>query len=130
MEAMNAGTVALLVCLCGGLGSLLRYAADVLIRTRWMRVFPLSTFLINVTACLSAGIVAGLAVRSTIPQPLHLMLAVGLLGGFSTLSTAVNEVVSLFRQLKLSHAMWYWLAQLIAPLAVCAGGMLLTLATA
>ena len=56
-----------------------------------------------------------------------MMFVVGFLGGFSTFSTALNEVVSLIRQRRFTLALGYGIATVAVPLicvaAVSAFGM-------
>ena len=77
----------ILVCLCGGVGASCRYLLDVTIKTYWQRAFPLSTFTINLIAgFLTAG------TRGTLDEPWR-YAGHRFLGGFSTFSTAINEMV-------------------------------------
>jgi len=70
------------------LGAVCRYALDRLV-TRG--AFPLGILLVNLLGSLLAGVVAGLA-----PGPLAVrLLAVGLLGGFTTASTLAVDVLRL-----------------------------------
>lgn len=114
--------VSLAVCLCGGLGASLRYVCDTWIKAYWKRAFPLSTFAINVTAGFAAGAVAALYASATVPDPWHLLLATGLLGGFSTFSTAINEMTTLARQRHWTTACGYLTAAIITPVAAVACG--------
>ncbi|MDN6854698.1 MAG: hypothetical protein L0L66_08230 [Bifidobacterium crudilactis] len=57
---MNDIALTLAVCACGGVGSVFRYLVDGVIKSRWMTVFPVATFSINITAGLATGIVAAL----------------------------------------------------------------------
>lgn len=106
----------ILVCLCGGVGASCRYLLDVTIKTYWQRAFPLSTFTINLIAGFLAGLVAALALGGTLDEPWRLVLATGFLGGFSTFSTAINEMVTLFRKTPLPHR-----SGLSGAVAGCAG---------
>ena len=54
------------VCACGGVGAAARYICDSYIKALWRKMFPLSTFAINVVAGLLAGLVAGLFAANTI----------------------------------------------------------------
>ncbi|MCI2147964.1 fluoride efflux transporter FluC [Bifidobacterium crudilactis] len=119
---MNDIALTLAVCACGGIGSVFRYLVDGVIKSRWMTVFPVATFSINITAGLATGIVAALYASQTVSSPAHLLLATGLLGGFSTFSTAINEMVSLSRQKKIAAASFYAFATMIAPVATVALG--------
>ncbi|GAA6122635.1 CrcB family protein [Bifidobacterium psychraerophilum] len=122
---MNPVILTLSICICGGIGSVLRYLADGVIRTRWMSVFPIATFSINITAGLATGVVAAMYAAQTLSAPVHLLLATGLLGGFSTFSTAINEMVSLSRQKKIAAASGYAAATMVVPVVAVALGYLL-----
>ena len=105
----------LLICLCGGLGAGLRYLLDTLVKARWQVDLPLSTMIINLLAGLAAGLVAALAAFHGLPAWGRLLLATGLLGGFSTFSTAVNEVLALTRQRRHLAALGYLAASMLLP---------------
>ncbi|MCH4160458.1 MAG: CrcB family protein [Bifidobacterium sp.] len=119
---MNSLILTLGICACGGLGSVFRYLADGVIRSRWMTIFPIATFCINITAGFATGVVAALFVEQSISAPTHLLLATGLLGGFSTFSTAINEMVSLSRQKKITAACYYAAVTMIVPVVAVAMG--------
>ena len=106
----------ILVCLCGGVGASCRYLLDATIKTYWQRAFPLSTFTINLIAGFLTGLVAALALGGTLDEPWRLVLATGFLGGFSTFSTAINEMVTLFRKHRYPHR-----SGLSGAVAGCAG---------
>jgi len=108
-------TFTLLICLCGGLGAGLRYLLDTLVKARWQVDLPLSTMIINLLAGLAAGLVAALAAFHGLPNWGRLLLATGLLGGFSTFSTAVNEVLALTRQRRHLAALGYLAASMLLP---------------
>lgn len=90
----------LLVALGGGLGSMARYqlGAWALHHTvDWK--FPLGTFLVNVSGCFVAGMLAGLAERYDLFAPeARIFLFTGLLGGFTTFSAFSLETVFLLRR--------------------------------
>ena len=115
----------LLICLCGGLGAGLRYLLDTLVKARWQVDLPLSTMIINLLAGLAAGLVAALAAFHGLPAWGRLLLATGLLGGFSTFSTAVNEVLALTRQRRHLAALGYLAASMLLPPLLTALGFLL-----
>ena len=118
-------TFTLLICLCGGLGAGLRYLLDTLVKARWQVDLPLSTMIINLLAGLAAGLVAALAAFHGLPNWGRLLLATGLLGGFSTFSTAVNEVLALTRQRRHLAALGYLAASIFLPPLLTALGFLL-----
>lgn len=117
--------IAVLVCLCGGLGASARYIVDSYIKAVWHRAFPMSTFVINVAAGLLAGAVAGLYARPGMSDQTHLLLATGLLGGFSTFSTMMNESVNALRAGRIAVFAGYMAASVIAPVAAVALGYLI-----
>ena len=114
-----------LICLCGGLGAGLRYLLDTLVKARWQVDLPLSTMIINLLAGLAAGLVAAQAACHGLPAWGRLLLATGLLGGFSTFSTAVNEVLALTRQRRHLAALGYLAASMLLPPLLTALGFLL-----
>ena len=115
----------LLICLCGGLGAGLRYLLDTLVKARWQVDLPLSTMIINLLAGLAAGLVAALAAFHGLPAWGRLLLATGLLGGFSTFSTAVNEVLALTRQRRHLAALGCLAASIFLPPLLTVLGFLL-----
>ena len=115
----------LLICVCGGIGASLRYLIDSVIKVRWRGPLPLSTLVINLSAGFFAGLVAALFSQSLMGPQIHLLLATGLLGGFSTFSTAINEVVVMLRVRARPMAIRYFLACLILPIATGVLGYLL-----
>ncbi len=61
--------------------------------------FPLGTFLVNITGCLGAGILAGLVEkRGLFSADARLFLFVGILGGFTTFSAFGLETFNLLRR--------------------------------
>lgn len=115
----------MLICLCGGLGAALRYLIDMVIKSRWSGSLPLSTLVINLSAGFFAGLVAVLFAHSLLDPQTHALLATGLLGGFSTFSTAINEVVTMRRTRANQMALAYFLVCLALPLLAAALGYLL-----
>jgi CrcB protein len=85
----------LAVSLAGGLGAALRLVVDGVVRSRLRTTLPVGTLLINVVGSLLLGLVTGLAVASWLPVGWQLVLGGGLLGGFTTFSTASYETVRL-----------------------------------
>ena len=53
------------------------------------------------------------------------MLATGFLGGFSTFSTAINEMVTLFKARHYPTAVGYLAASVVTPALATAAGLLL-----
>ena len=58
----------LLVCMCGGLGAVARFVLNTSIQRWWNRLFPLSTFIINVVATFCAGLAAATFAHQVVPE--------------------------------------------------------------
>lgn len=111
---------ALLVALGGGAGSIARFALDTWVTRRARRrasapakaPFPWGITLVNVSGSFLLGLLVGLlgavpdslVVSSAAAHPAWLGLGVGLLGGFTTLSTASLDTVRLARAGRLGAA--------------------------
>lgn len=93
---MTAVTFVLIV-LAGGLGSALRLVVDTAVTARWSRGVPLGTVVVNVSGSFLIGLVAGVAASSLVSIEVVAVLATGLLGGYTTFSTASVEVARLVR---------------------------------
>ena len=85
----------LAMCLAGGVGASARLVLDGLIRSRVRATYPVATVIINVTGSLLLGLLAGLAAGQLLPPSVHLIAGTGLLGGYTTFSTASFETVRL-----------------------------------
>ena len=85
----------LAVSLAGGLGAVLRLFLDGVVRARVKTTLPLGTLLINVLGSLLLGVITGLTLALWLPEAWHLVLGGGLMGGFTTFSTASVETVRL-----------------------------------
>ena len=115
-------TTFLLVCLCGGLGAMTRFVVNTSVQRWWNRAFPMSTFVINVIATFCAGVAAAAYACGTADHNAYLLFVTGFLGGFSTFSTAINEMVSLARSERFVTAALYFAATVIVPLLCVAAG--------
>lgn len=111
----------LAISLCGGLGAAGRYSLDTAIKTALTRRFsnqedtapaeyylPLGIVVVNLSGCFLAGLVVGwsgpggvLAWNVMLGGGAHLplkdLLAIGFLGGYTTFSTAMWDVVNVLR---------------------------------
>lgn len=92
--ALMAGRVAL-VAVGGAIGAVARYLLGLWIATRVGPDFPWGTFAINVSGAFLIGVVLGLATAGVISPELRLLLAVGVLGGYTTFSTFSYETLEL-----------------------------------
>ncbi|POH63345.1 fluoride efflux transporter CrcB [Cryobacterium zongtaii] len=83
------------VALAGGFGATLRLVLDGVVKSRVRTTLPVGTLLINVVGSLLLGLITGLTLALWVPEAWHLVLGGGLLGGFTTFSTASYETVRL-----------------------------------
>lgn len=90
----------LLVGTGGFLGSVSRYyLSGLVIHASGAPRFPLATLAVNVTGCLSIGILAGLAEHAHLLSPsARLFLLTGFLGGYTTFSAFAYETYFLGRE--------------------------------
>lgn len=111
-----------LLCFFGGIGAMARYVLDVSIQRSWNRSFPLSTLMINGIASLCAGIAMMSYYAQSVDSQTVMLFLTGFLGGFSTFSTAINEVLSLIRKKRFAMALGYGVATVAVPLVCVALG--------
>lgn len=119
----------MLACAFGGLGAIARFLVDGVVTRAQARavarsvrdeatgvVIPLGTIVINVTASLSLGLVTGLVAATVVGHDVALVLGTGMLGGYSTFSTASVETFRLVQRGALWHALAHALGMLGASL--------------
>jgi fluoride exporter len=113
----------LLVALGGALGAATRYGVSLALPAR-ESVWPLATFLINVSGSLLIGLLAGwLATRDAGGEPWRLLLGVGVLGGFTTFSAYSLETLRMIERGDIVGASTYAIGSVIAGLAAVAIGL-------
>ena len=93
------------IALFGALGALARYGVDVLVERHTESVFPLSTFVINITGCFLAGVFVGVLVdRFHEPNWITIGAVTGFLGAYTTFSTFAYETHGLVQSGRLGVA--------------------------
>ena len=114
------------VALGGALGASARYGLDRLIERSSSAVFPVSTFVINISGCFLIGVVsAALVDRHHLPAWVRVGLVVGVIGGYTTFSTFAQEALDLGELHHVATAAAYVVASVAVGLvAVYAGGRL------
>ncbi|MCC6347132.1 MAG: fluoride efflux transporter CrcB [Nitrospirales bacterium] len=82
----------------GFLGAIVRYALGAWIGQRWGRMFPMGTFLINVSGSFFIGLLMTLFTEKFMVNPQwRLFLVVGFLGAYTTFSTFEFETGAMVR---------------------------------
>ncbi len=126
----------LLVFVGGGLGSVLRYSAGLMVAKmtpvnteianeppHWLSMYPIATLLVNVIGCALIGIVWGLlGDPEDGNETMRVALIVGLLGGFTTFSSFGWETLDLINNGRFGTAMGYVLLSVAAGLIAAWGG--------
>lgn len=108
---------ALYVFLGGGLGAVLRYASIVFVGRYFPAPFPFATLGVNVIGSFIMGMLMAWVLREAADrEALRLLLAVGVLGGFTTFSAFSWDVLVMWQR-----------ADIIAALLYIAGSLLLSL---
>jgi CrcB protein len=110
----------ILTALAGGLGASLRLVIDGAVRSFAGTRLPWGTLLINVLGSASLGLLMGSGVRAQTA----LVLGTGLLGGFTTFSTASFESAALVLDKRWTGAALYGVGTLVLSVAAAAVGYL------
>jgi CrcB protein len=122
---MNA---VILVGIGGALGSIARYGSGVLVGRIWPTTFPLATMLVNIAGSLAMGLFIGWLARTTPAwqADARLFVAIGVLGGFTTLSSFSLDTVSLIERGEWGQALLYVLLSVVISIAALFAGLLIT----
>ena len=113
----------LMVCVFGGLGAVTRFIVNISVRRWWTnRLFPLATFMVNCLAAFCAGIAAAGYANGEVDYDTRTLFVVGFLGGFSTFSTMINEMMALLRGKQLGMAGLYCLLSMVVPVLCMVAG--------
>ena len=115
------------VALAGGAGAALRLFLDGVVRARVRTALPVGTLLINVLGSLLLGLITGLALAAWLPEAWHLVLGGGLMGGFTTFSTASVETVRLAQDRRSLSALVNGLGMLVLAVSCAFLGLWLGL---
>lgn len=111
----------LAVAVGGALGAAARFILDGLINTRRRTALPLGTLTINITGSLLLGIVTGAAIP--LGALVVAVVGTGVLGGYTTFSTASFETVRLAREGRTGLAALNGLGMLVVSVAAAAAGI-------
>jgi CrcB protein len=106
-------------------GSGLRYVTDNMLPGRLRARFPWGTATVNLIGSLILGIIVGLS-TTVLPEPWVTILGTGLIGGYTTFSTASLETVRLLHDRRYRSAALNGLGILIACIALAFAGFAAT----
>lgn len=112
-----------LVALAGGVGAAARFVVDGLVRDRTRTDYPLGTMVVNVTGSLLLGVLTGLGLAHLASDQVVLVVGTGLLGGYTTFSTASLETVRLLQAGRHAASLVASLGMLAATVAAAAAGL-------
>jgi len=116
----------LLVMIGGAVGAGLRYEVGRLSLRLMGPGFPWGTLAVNLIGCLLMGVLAGLFVRDVANEPAHLLLGVGVLGGFTTFSAFALDGYVMLQRGDIVTALLYVAASVVGTLILLAAGYWLT----
>lgn len=89
----------LLIAIGGALGSVGRYLVTSVVLRAFGTLFPAGTFVVNAIGCFVFGAIVGAAQeRVTLAPEVRVLLLAGVLGGFTTFSSYMNESILLVRE--------------------------------
>jgi CrcB protein len=115
-----------LVFIGGGLGSMLRHAANQLSAVLFGINFPYGTLLVNIAGSLAIGLIAGwFALRGEGGQMLRSFLITGILGGFTTFSAFSLDAVLLWERGQPASAALYVVGSVMASIIAVFVGLAL-----
>lgn len=118
---MGVSWLTLAIAVAGGLGAALRHLVDTGVPARVRARFPWGIMAVN----LSGSFVLGLVTGAALEEPVMSVCAVGLLGGYTTFSTASYDSVRLLRERRFRAALLNGPGMLAACVALSALGILL-----
>jgi CrcB protein len=115
------------LCLAGGVGAALRFVVDGTVRHHSSGTYPLATLVVNVSGSLVLGLITGLVLAGLVSHAWQLVLGTGMMGGYTTFSTASFETVRLLEEGRWWAGMINGLGMLVLCTAAAAAGFALGL---
>lgn len=103
----------ILVGIGGIFGALARVRLGEKLSRKSGAVFPIGTFVINITGAFLLGVISGLGAGSNA----YLLFGTGFLGAYTTFSTFMYESLHLFQENKRMNALAYILVSLLLGLS-------------
>ncbi len=116
--------LALAIALAGGFGAGLRFVSDNLITSKLSGDYPWATTIINVSGSFALGLITGLG-TSVLSSDWILIIGTGLLGGFTTFSTASFETVRLIQRAEIAKGLVHGFGGLALCVLAAIAGLLI-----
>ena len=108
----------LLVAIGGALGASLRYLVILWVPTDG---FPWSTLSVNLIGSFILGIIIGLGTNQLLDEKTTLMIATGILGAFTTMSTYSMDTITLWENEKILAILYIIATAIIGPILALIG---------
>lgn len=129
MDAPSTLLTLVAVALGGGVGAVLRHELSRVVDQSTRVTGPVGIFTVNVVASAAIGVLLGVGMIGVAHNPdlarLGIVLASGLLGGFSTLSTVATDSAKLLENRRWGWAVMNTVGMLIISTLACWGGVTL-----
>ncbi len=109
----------------GGLGAVVRFVLDGVIKRVVPSSFPVGVMVINVSGSFLLGLLTGLVLPGTVSHEWLLVLGTGFLGGYTTFSTASFETIRLLQTRRSTAALANGLGMLLVAVALAYLGLYL-----
>lgn len=115
-----------LVMLGGAFGSGARYLTGVAMLRLFGPTYPFGTLTVNLVGGLLMGLLVGVLARLSVPgENWRLLLAVGMLGGYTTFSSFSLDVVNMLQRGDLATALGYILISVVGSIVALFAGLAL-----
>lgn len=107
----------------GGVGAAARLMVDGLVRNKIRIGYPLGTTIINISGSFLLGFITGLTLSTVLSPDLKTVLGTGLMGGYTTFSTASFETIRLLQERRWGAALANGVGMLAVSIAVAYVGL-------
>lgn len=109
----------------GFFGSIFRYLITYYLNISTQSAFPFGTLVVNLAGSFFIGIIIASALHGDLSKSMHLFLATGFCGGFTTFSSFSYEFFSLLQHEYTGYAFLYATASFVLGLAFVWAGFLI-----
>jgi len=113
------------IVLAGAVGAPTRYLVDRFVQRRTEGVFPLGTFVVNVSGSLLLGFIVGLGLYHAFPDTPATVLGSGFCGAYTTFSTFTYETLALTEARAYAAAVSNVLLSAVVPALAAGAGLAL-----